>query len=136
MVLDPAVLRSRVGNFSGTQPYRSPRSPEERPALVDLLEAQVEHLVFLGLLLGDPPAEVDVDQVDAVLLEPLPKGREDPFDQLVPLRVHVAERGGDEHADGLPGRMPYLGARSRPVGNANGRHCPADSGSKQEGDVR
>lgn len=49
------------------------------------------------------PAHVDVDQVDAVLLQPLKQGRKDHFDKMIAIRVHVAERRGDEDSEGFLG---------------------------------
>jgi hypothetical protein len=48
---------------------------EERATLVDLLEPQIEHTVLPQFLIGDSPAEVDIDQMDAVFLQLLPQDR-------------------------------------------------------------
>ena len=72
VVLDPAVFAGGLFGERGGDPVvaLAEDSDEEGSAFVDLLEAEVEDLVFLGFLFGDSPAEVDVDEVDAVLLEP------------------------------------------------------------------
>jgi hypothetical protein len=71
--------------------------------LVDLLKAEAQYLVVLGLFAGHPPAQIDVDQVDAVLFQLFAQGREDYLDEMIPFRVHVAEGGGDEDPSGSPG---------------------------------
>ena len=71
-------------------------------AIHDHAKAQSKDLIVLGLLLGDPPAEIDVDQLDAVGGQPISEFREDHLDEMVALGVHVAERRRDEHANGLP----------------------------------
>jgi hypothetical protein len=93
-----------IGREAGRHPAVSlaKDADEERAALVDLLEAQVQHAVVLRLLARHAPAQVDVDQVDAVRLQSFAQGGENHFNQAVPFGVHVAERGTDEHADGPP----------------------------------
>ena len=58
VVLDPAVLAGGVFGEGGGDPAvaLAEDADEERPAFVDLLEAEVEDLVFFGFLFGDPPA--------------------------------------------------------------------------------
>ena len=104
VVLHPAVLAQGLGREGPRHPAvaLAQDAHEMGPAPVDLRQAQVEDLVVVGLLLGHTPTQIDIDQVDAVLLQPGPQFREDHFDQVVPLRVHVAEGGGDEDADGFP----------------------------------
>src|SRR5208337_46492 len=82
---------------------------EEWPALVDQLEAEVEDAVLLRLLLGNSPPQVDVDQLDAARQQPLAQLGEDDLDEVIALRVHVAERRGDEDTGGLPrsGHDPF-----------------------------
>jgi DNA-directed RNA polymerase specialized sigma24 family protein len=58
---------------------------------------------FSGFFVGHTPAEIDIDEPDAPLLAELPELREDPLDKFLSLRVHIAERGRDEHANGRPG---------------------------------
>ena len=49
-----------------------PKDPEEEgAALVNLMKAEVENLVVLGLLPGDAPAQVDVYKFDPVGGQPL-----------------------------------------------------------------
>ena len=80
------------------------RYPEkERPAIVNLLQAQIQSAIIVGLLFGHAPAQVDVDQMNAIFLQPLAQRRKHNFDKVIPLRVHIAERGGDEDANDLPG---------------------------------
>jgi len=105
VVLNPAELLERIGRVARRHPTVAVAqdADEERPALVDLLEAELEDLVVLGLLAGDAPTQVDVDQADAVLLQPFAQGREDHLDEVIALRVHVTERRRDEDTDGFPG---------------------------------
>ena len=73
-----------------------------RDCITDLLEAEIERQVVFGLLAGDAPTQVDVDQVDTMLLQPLAQGGEDHLDEMIALRVHVAKGARDEDADGFP----------------------------------
>jgi hypothetical protein len=76
---------------------------KERPALVDLFEAEADHLFVLRLVFGDTPAQVDIVQLDAVRQQLLAQRRERHLDQVIAFRVHVSERRGDEDTDGFPG---------------------------------
>src|SRR5947207_3236057 len=58
---------------------------EERPASVDLLQANVEGLLVVGLLPGHTPAQVNIHQVDAVLFQFLAQGGEDNLDEMITL---------------------------------------------------
>jgi hypothetical protein len=53
-------------------------------------------------IFGDAPTQVYLDKPDAPLFTELAELGKDTFDQLLPLRMHIAERRRDEHADGLP----------------------------------
>ena len=105
LVLYPAVLgQSFLAECLGDPAVPlAENAYEERAALVDLLQTEIEHPVPLCFLLSDAPAEVDVDQMDTVLLQPFSQRREGHLDQVIAFRVHVAEGGGDEHTDGFPG---------------------------------
>jgi len=75
---------------------------EERSGLFDPLEADGQRLIVLGLVFGDTPAQVHVEKLQPQLFDAFAQFREDDGDQVVPLRMHVAEGGGDEDADGFP----------------------------------
>jgi hypothetical protein len=75
---------------------------EERPRALDLIEADLQGLALLGLLFCDPPAQVDVDEVEVPIRHSLAELGKDHLDQVIPLCVHVAEGAADEDADGLP----------------------------------
>jgi len=74
LVLHPPVLAGRLVAERLGHPAiaLAQDAHEEGAAVVDLLEAQVEHPVLLGLLFGDAPTQVDIHEVDAVLFQPLP----------------------------------------------------------------
>ena len=111
--------RDRVARFNGTERVkplfirnvvvgRNPAVPlaqqpnEERPAVLDLVQADFQGFASLGVLLGHTPAQVHVDQVEVPRGAPLPQFREHLADQMIPFRVHVAEGRGDEHTNGFP----------------------------------
>jgi tetratricopeptide (TPR) repeat protein len=79
------------------------KGEEERPALVHLVQAQADDLLVFGLVLRDAPAQIDVVQLDAVGQQLLAQRRERHLDEVIALRVHVAEGRGEEHANGFPG---------------------------------
>ena len=73
VVLHPTVLAGRLlAERTGHPAVALAQDAHEiRPALVDLLKAEVQDPIVLGLFFGDPPAEVDVDQMNSVLLQSL-----------------------------------------------------------------
>jgi hypothetical protein len=73
---------------------------EERARAVDLGEADGENLALLGLLLGDAPAQVDIDELDLALAAAAAELGEDRFHQQIALPREVAEGRGEEDADG------------------------------------
>jgi hypothetical protein len=100
--------------------HEHPFAPYHRLMMADFWSAaDLQHLGFalsLGFRLGVAGAEAKVDlfQMPAVAQPVLDHG-EDEVRQPVPLRVHVLERGGDEHRPG-----PQFATSSMPdspVGN-------------------
>jgi len=75
---------------------------KKRVAVVDLLQAEADDFLVFCFVFGDAPAEVDVVELDAVGQEFFAERGEGEFDQVIALRVHVAEVRGEEHADVLP----------------------------------
>ena len=73
---------------------RSPARP------IDLGEADGKDLALLGLLLGDAPAQVDIDELDLAPAAAAAELGEDLFDQQIALPREVAEGRGEEDADG------------------------------------
>src|SRR5687768_1095011 len=65
---------------------------KERAAAIDLVQANVQRFAVVSVPLTDPPAEVDVDQLHAVLAASLLQLGEHYADEVIALRVHVAER--------------------------------------------
>ena len=100
----PAVTRERRGReVVELGPVAlAQEGDEERPAVVYLLEADVDDAPVFDLLARHAPAEIDVDEVDAVRLQALAQRGEDHADEVVALRVHVAEGGGEEDLDCAP----------------------------------
>ena len=78
---------------------------EKRAALVDLVEAEVEHAVVLGLFPRHAPAQVDIHQMNPILLQPRTQLGERHLNKVIALGVHIAEGRGDEDFD----RLPQLG---------------------------
>ena len=72
---------------------------EVRPAAIDLRQTDGQDLAPLGLLLGDPPAQIDFDKLHAAFPTAPPQLREGKLHQPVPFFLHVAKGGGDEDAD-------------------------------------
>jgi hypothetical protein len=79
------------------------QADKERPAVLDLSQADLQGPAPLGVLFRHAPAEIDIHEVKMSPGAPFPQFREHHAYQMIPLRVHVTERGGDEHADGFPG---------------------------------
>ena len=50
---------------------------EEGAARIDLLQTQADRPLAAGLLLGDPPSQIDVDELDTIRRQPLAQLRED-----------------------------------------------------------
>ncbi len=73
------------------------RSP---PRPVDLGEADGQDFALLRLLLGDAPAQVDIDELDLTLAAAAAELGEDCFHQQIALPREVAEGRGKEDADG------------------------------------
>lgn len=66
---------------------------EERRGLFDLLEADVQRLVVVGLLLCHAPAQVNVHEVDAMLLQLLARRRKDDLHRWSRSVPHLWDRG-------------------------------------------
>ena len=77
---------------------------EERPAVVDLGEAERQHAPLGLLLIGDAPAQIDLAPSDTALLAQFAKLREDVLDQTVAFSLHVPEGRGDKDPDGAARR--------------------------------
>ena len=75
------------------------QADEIGPAALDLGQAEREHLAFVGLLLGDAPAQVHLGEGDKAFGALAAQFGEDLLHQQIPLPHHVAEGGGDEDAD-------------------------------------
>ncbi len=99
---------------------------KERAAVLDFVQADVECLAPLGVFFRHAPAEVHIDQVKMPLGAPLAQLRKYDADQMVALRVHVAEGTTDEHADSFPGsrhrRLPL--ARQLGTHDSYNRYAP------------
>jgi hypothetical protein len=87
---------------------------EERPAVLDFRQADRQDPSLGSVLVGDPPAEVHFTPGDTPLLAHPAQLREDTLDQLLALRLHVAEGRGDEHT--------HHGRLGRPAGLGSGLH--------------
>ncbi|MEZ5100689.1 MAG: hypothetical protein R3C15_12995 [Thermoleophilia bacterium] len=102
VVGEPGLSRAQVARDLVGHPAvpLAEQPEEERPAALDLREADRQHRALGLLLVRDAPAEVDLAPGDA---PPLARGadlREHALDELLALRLHVAERRGDEDAHG------------------------------------
>ena len=74
-----------------------------------MLECEKHLPVAPGLLLSDPPAQVDLVHVHKVSLSARPElGEHEPREQIT-LAVHVPERGRDEHTTRTPPRRQEQG---------------------------
>ncbi len=82
---------------------RAEDAEEERLAVADLLQAQLQRLVIVRLLLRHPPAQVDIHQMHLICRQILAQRRKDHLHQVIPLRLHVAEGGGDKYPHLAPG---------------------------------
>lgn len=91
---------------------------EKRAAAVDLFQTDVVGGAVADLTFCHAPAEADVDQMQPPIFAPLPRPGKDDLHQMIPLRVHVAERRGNEDATGFSDgyhQLPFLSVR-RPGG--------------------
>jgi hypothetical protein len=68
---------------------------------VDLSQTQWQCFAPLSLLASDPPPQVYIFESDAMRLAGLPKLGKHLPGQQVALCLHVEERGGDKHTDGI-----------------------------------
>jgi hypothetical protein len=75
------------------------QAEEVGPAAADFVEAGGQDLALGLALIGDAPAQVDLGPGHAALLAQFVELRKDSLDQFLPLLVHVAEGGGDKHAN-------------------------------------
>ena len=71
----------------------------EFAAAVDFLEADFHGRAVFGFFFRDSPAQVDFAEAYLPLQTRCPDFGENLLDQVGPLRVHVAESGGEEGAD-------------------------------------
>ena len=95
----------RIGRPGKNMPPRATRSIQWRHPLPAVFPGVGGFVV--GVLGRHAPAQVHVEEFQPQLLDPLAQFREDDGDQMIPLRVHVAEGAADEDADGLQGRWAY-----------------------------
>jgi len=58
---------------------------------------------ILGFRFDDSPAQVNVNEVQVSLRHPVAQFGKDHLDQMIALRVRVAEGAADKDADGFPG---------------------------------
>lgn len=76
----------------------SKHAQKARAALVDDFAAD-----FRGIqLVGNAPAQVHIHEMNPAREQLLAQTRKDKAHQVVALRLHVAERRGDEYANGFP----------------------------------
>ena len=100
--VEPLLVGDVVGRRNPPVPL-SQKPDEERTAVLDLPEADLQSLTPLGILLGHAPAEVHVHEVEVPLGALFPQFREDYAHEVIPFRMHIAESRGNEHADRFPG---------------------------------
>ena len=71
--------------------------------MVNVLKACADNVaVVRGIFFGYSPAKVNVDKPQLPLLAPFTELRKHPFDEVVPLGVHVVEDAANEDVDTLP----------------------------------
>ncbi len=101
MLREPGFARNQVGVNRVRDPAVAfPEQPDEVwAAALDDIQTDGEHLPFLALVLGDAPAQVHLTPGYGALFAQLAQLREDKLDQVVALRLHIAESGGDENTD-------------------------------------
>ena len=98
----PAFLEHRARRLeTGTVAFPE-QSDEEWPALIDRFETKVERFGVFCLLPGDPPAEIDVFQVDAPRLDKLTQFWKHDTHEMVSLGVHIPEGRGDKDTRRAP----------------------------------
>ena len=66
---------------------------DEVVTLQDLIQANVERLVLIGLLLCDAPSQIDLVHIDQIRRQFGAQHRENCFGQYVTLRVHIPKGG-------------------------------------------
>jgi hypothetical protein len=102
------------GNRSSA-PGSNPRHPavplpeqadEEGPALIHLFQAHLQLAPVRALLPADPPTQVHFVDEYAELREGGAQSREGVAHEVVAFRLHVEERGRDEHPD-RPGEATH-----------------------------
>lgn len=81
---------------------------EEWPIGVNLVEAEIENAIIVGLLFGHTPAQVNVHQMNVMRFQAGAQLRESDLDQIVPLGIHVAEGRGDKYTSGFPSRSHWV----------------------------
>lgn len=75
----------------------------KRSVFINPVQTHLDHVFICCIRLGNAPSKVDINQAEFSLLAPLTQFREDPFDEVVPLCMHVIESAAHKYADGLPG---------------------------------
>ena len=93
------------GRFGNPAVTLAEDADEERLDAVDPLPAVFPGVGRLAIkrLGRHPPAQVHVEELQTQLLHPLAQVREDDGDQMVPLRVHIAEGTAYKYSNRFPG---------------------------------
>jgi hypothetical protein len=97
--------REIIGDTFGIRWWRRPSvaftedADEVWPAAIDLIEADADDPVALGLFLGDSPAKIDIGERDASFAAEGADFRKDLLDKVLALFLQVAEGRADEHAE-------------------------------------
>lgn len=79
------------------------KAEKERAAIVYATKADLDDvLIVSGILLGDAPAQVDVDQSKPSSLTPILEFGEHSLDEIISLSVHVIKGAADEDEDFFP----------------------------------
>jgi hypothetical protein len=62
---------------------------EERTAMLNLIEAHLQHLPLLRLFCGHTPAKIDINKVQISLNTARAELRKHETDQMIALRMHI-----------------------------------------------
>ncbi len=101
MLCEPRLALEHVGRdfFNRRTVALAEQADEKGAAALDLGQADGKRLAFGFLLVGHSPPKVDIGPGDTATFAQLAELREGALDQFVALGMHIAEGGGDEHAD-------------------------------------
>lgn len=78
------------------------QSEKEGSAGIDLIQADIQGSTTLGLLLGDTPAEIHVDQLDMSLEAAFLEFREYYTYKMVTFYVHIFKGAADKYSNCSP----------------------------------